>query len=145
MPTCTPHSFPGRETYGKDGWWTAKDDNGDIRTFKWDYRWNQCPTTNSNGMTGMAIEWPMIDCRLHVCATTNCPARHNGCKRGLMGPCEHVRFTGWAPTEEAATGDAVSSGGVSAVDVLVDPSSAMGAGIRVFLFLQRLRQRRPPR
>ena len=79
-------------------------------------------------MTGMAIEWPMIDCRLHVCATAACPSRHTGSRRGLRGPCEHVRFIGWVPTEEAATWDAVSSGGASTGGALVVPSSAMGAG-----------------
>ena len=37
-------------------------------------------------------------------------------------------FIAWVPTEEAAQGDAVSSGAASSGDAIVAPSSAMGAG-----------------
>ena len=116
------------ETMGKRGWWTAQDDHGNERKFQRDYRFNQYPTVNQNGMTGEATEWPTKPCRLHICAFQDCPSRHSGTRRGMRGPCEHVRFIGWVPTEEAAEGDTVSPGGASSGDAMVVPSSAMAGG-----------------
>ena len=138
MPPKAKTNFPGRETLGYHDLWTAKDDDGNIRVFKWDYRWSQYPRPNQNGMTGDVLEWiegdddsddpPERACRLHICAFADCPARYDGHKRGHRGPCTHVRFIGWKPTEEAATLSAVSPGGASSGDATVVPSSAMGGG-----------------
>ena len=103
MPPKCP--FPGRDTYGFDGWWTAIDDNGDIRTFKWDYRYGQLPIANANGMTGEAIERPEKQIRLHMCASATCAARNTKYTKGygVFPPPEHVRFIAWLPPEEAAS------------------------------------------
>ena len=134
--------FPGRDTHSKHGWWTARDDTGTIRTFRWDIQHYQWPKPNDDGVTGAAIEWPEKKCRLHMCSSKHCAARHSGTKRGPRGPCEHVRFIGEVPEEEAAKlflqlcdldeeaakMDAVPAGGASSGDAVVVPSSAMGGG-----------------
>ena len=120
--------FRGRETFNKNGWWTARDDDGKVRKFKWDYRWQQCPTVNHNGMTGEATEYPTTPRRIHICAKEECPCRHPGSKRGAYGPCQHVRFIGFVATETACEGDAISPGGASSGGAVVVPSSLMGGG-----------------
>ena len=129
--------YPGRETYNADRqWWTATDDTGAVRTFKWfDGPYGPKLTPNPNGMTGEAKEWPDTQCRLHMCGFQPCKVRHSASKQGMRGPCEHVRFIDWVPAdraakldEEAARLKAEASGSASSGDAVVAPSSAMGGG-----------------
>ena len=139
--------FPGKHTHNKTAWWTARDDSGEIRTFRWEHNQLQWPLVRKEGLTGFAYEWPAKwpakQVRLHLCASQNCPAKlYDGSKRGKHGPCDHVRFIGMVPEEEASKlfdqlcdmdeeaeeMDAVPAGGTSSGDAVVVPSSAMGGG-----------------
>ena len=139
--------FPGKHTHNKTAWWTARDDSGEIRTFRWEHSQLQWPLTRREGLTGFAYEWPTKwpakQVRLHLCASQNCPAKlYNGSKRGIYLLCDHGRFIGMVPEEgaskrfdqlcdmdeEAEEMDAVPAGGTSSGDAVVVPSSAMGGG-----------------
>ena len=137
--------FPGKHTHDKSSWWTARDDNGQVLTFRWEqnYHCGVWPQTRQAGLTGWAYQWPAKKVRLHLCAKQNCPAKvYDGCKRGKYAPCEHVRFISDVSAEEAANlfaalcdmdaeaeeRDAVPAEGASSGDVAVAPSSAMGGG-----------------
>ena len=137
--------FPGKHTFDKSSWWTARDDSGEVRTFRWEQNY-QCgiwPQTRRAGLTGTAYQWPAKKVRLHLCAGENCPAKlYDGSKRGIYLLCDHVRFIGMVPEEEASKlfdqlcdmdeeaeeMDAVPAGGTSSGDAVVVPSSAMGGG-----------------
>ena len=137
--------FPGKHTHDKSSWWTARDDSGEVRTFRWEQNY-QCgiwPQTRQAGLTGTAYQWPAKKVRLHLCASQNCQAKlYDGSQRGKYGPCEHVRFIGDVSAEEAQDlfaqlcdmdaeaeeMDAVPAEGASSGDVVVAPSSAMGGG-----------------
>ena len=110
-----PIKFPGKETYKKESWWMAEGDDGETNVYKWDYRFNQCPSIRQAGMTGWAIQAqaPNQSIRLHMCAVeVNCPSRHEGSKLGMRCSCIHVRFRGfvpedWMPSEDLPTIHAV--------------------------------------
>ena len=116
--------FPGRETFGTSWWWAAQDDEGKIRTFKWENSWSSPPPNiTSNGMVGEATEWPTNPIRVHLCANKHCKWRRPAGKPRVRGECEHVRFKGRVPIVGAVEWDAVSPGGVSSGDAMVVPSS----------------------
>ena len=128
---------PGRDTYiAARQWWTATDDDGAVHTFKWfDNPFGPNLSTNQNGMTGEAKEWPDTQRRLHMCAFDTCTARWCASKQGMRAPCTHVRFLAWVPADEAARLDeeaarlkAEAPGSASSGDAVVAPSSAMGGG-----------------
>ena len=141
-PKNQPVEFPGKHTLNKSSWWKARDDKGEIRSFRWEQNWKYkiWPQTRRDGLTGNAYEWPEKKVRIHLCASQVCQARHTASKYGNYGPCDHVRWESDVPTEEASNlfskwcdmdeeaeeMDAVPAGGTSSGDAVVAPSSAMG-------------------
>ena len=101
MPPKCP--FPGRDTYGLDGWWTAIDDNGKTCTVRWS---GGTKNVNDKGMSGDAIRRrDNKQIRIHMCASATCAARNTKYTKvyGVFPPPEHVRFIAWLPPEEAAS------------------------------------------